>query len=54
VIAIGEGFNDIPMFEAADIKIAFGGVHNPVAEIVELADYVVYGENSLCRLLKGW
>jgi phosphoserine phosphatase len=53
VIAIGDGFNDIPMFESSDIRIAFGGVHPPASEIVQLADYVVHGENSLCRLLNG-
>ena len=51
VVAIGEGFNDIRMFEAADIGIGFGGVHAPVPEIVEASRYVVYRSTSLCRLL---
>ena len=51
VVAIGEGFNDIPMFEASDIGVAFGGVHPTVPEIVQLANYVVFGSKSLCRLL---
>lgn len=51
VVAIGDGFNDIPMLQDADVGIGFGGVHPPVAEVVELADYVVYGGASLCRLL---
>jgi phosphoserine phosphatase len=51
VVAIGDGFNDFPMFEAADVRIAFGGVHPPVPEIVQVANYVVCRSNSLCRLL---
>jgi phosphoserine phosphatase len=51
VVAIGDGFNDLPMFETADIRIAFGGVHPPIPEIVQVANYVVSRSTSLCRLL---
>jgi HAD superfamily phosphoserine phosphatase-like hydrolase len=51
VVAIGEGFNDIPMFESSDIGVAFGGVHPTVPEILQLSRYVVFGSRSLCRLL---
>lgn len=51
VVAIGDGFNDLPMFETADIGVAYGGVHPPVPEIVQNADYVVCRGSSLCRLL---
>jgi HAD superfamily phosphoserine phosphatase-like hydrolase len=51
VVAIGDGFNDVPMFDAADIGVAFGGVHPPVPEIIQLARYVVFRSTSLCRLL---
>lgn len=52
VIAIGESFNDVPMLEAADVSIAFGGVHRPISRAIELADYVVFDGETLCRLLK--
>lgn len=52
VVAIGESFNDVPMFEAADISIAYSGVHEPVSAAVALSDYVVSDGDTLCRLLK--
>ena len=53
VIAIGESFNDVPMFEAADISIAYGGVHKPVDAAVFIADYVINDSQTLCSLLNG-
>ena len=52
VIATGESFNDVPMFKAADVSIAYGGVHKPVDVAVFFADYVIYDSADLCRLLK--
>ena len=52
VIAIGESFNDVPMFRAADVSIAYGGVHKPVDAAVFVADYYVDDSADLCRLLK--
>ncbi|MBN0217485.1 HAD-IB family phosphatase, partial [Pseudomonas aeruginosa] len=26
IVAVGEGMNDVPMFEAADLRVAYGGV----------------------------
>ncbi len=51
VVAIGDGANDVAMFDAADISIAYGGVHEPAPSLLEVADYVVYESSSLCRLL---
>lgn len=51
IVVIGESFNDLPMFEAADIGIAFGGVHSPVQEVIQSANYVCYEGKTLCRLL---
>jgi phosphoserine phosphatase len=51
VVAIGESFNDVPMFHAADIGVAYGGVHTPIPEIIQLSRYVVFESPALCRLL---
>ncbi len=51
VVTIGESVNDIPMFEVADIGVAYGGVHDPVKELVEISDYVAFDGRALCRLL---
>lgn len=52
IIAIGESFNDIPMFEEADVGISFGGVHDPVKKLMDISNYVIYDGGALCRLLR--
>jgi len=52
LVSIGEGFNDLPMFQEADVRIAYGGVHTPAQDLVEVSDYIVSDGNALCRLLK--
>lgn len=51
IVAVGEGMNDVAMFEAADWRIAYGGVHAPNKELVKLSDFVTYDGKALCRLL---
>lgn len=53
IVAIGDGANDIPMFKAADIAIAFGGVHPPAAGAVAEADYIINDGGTLCNLLQA-
>ena len=52
VVAIGESANDLPMFKAADVRVAFAGVHDPVPEILRLSDYVARDGRELCALLE--
>ena len=52
IIAVGESFNDVPMFEEADIAIAYGGVHKPVSAAISISNYVVSNGSALCGLLK--
>lgn len=51
IVAVGEGMNDVPMFEAADWRVAFGGVHSPNKVLVKLSDFITYDGKALCRLL---
>lgn len=52
IVAIGESVNDIPMFRAADIGVAYAGVHQPVQAVLEMAQHLVHDGESLCALLE--
>ncbi len=51
IVAIGDGMNDAPMFERADVRVAYGGVHAPVETLIDLAHFVTYHEDGLCNIL---
>lgn len=51
IIAIGDGANDMAMFEEADVGIAFAGVHEPMQALQRRAAYVVRDGKALCALL---
>jgi phosphoserine phosphatase len=51
IVAIGDGMGDVPMFEKADVRIAFGGTHPPVQSLIQFTDYLTFSERSLCSLL---
>lgn len=51
VIFIGDGNNDVEAMRLADISIASGLVHRPSQGVLSVADYVVFSEEALCRLL---
>jgi HAD superfamily phosphoserine phosphatase-like hydrolase len=51
LVAIGDGFNDVPLFDVADIGIAFYGIHSAPDALVSVSNYVALDGKSLCRLL---
>jgi HAD superfamily phosphoserine phosphatase-like hydrolase len=51
VIFIGDGNNDMEAMRIADIAIACGLTHYPAKSVLTVADYLVFNEESLCRLL---
>jgi HAD superfamily phosphoserine phosphatase-like hydrolase len=53
IVTIGDSMNDCSMFEKANVRIAYGGIHNPVNTLIKLSDYVVYNSKSLVELLEN-
>lgn len=51
IVAVGDGANDVPMLESADVSIAFGGVHSPASAAIAVSDYVIHEGAVLCRTL---
>lgn len=51
VVFIGDGNNDVTAMQTADIAVACGIVHQPAKGVMNAADYVVYDERALVRLL---
>ena len=51
VVFIGDGNNDMEAMRQADISIASGLLHYPAKSILSIADYSVFSEEALCRLL---
>lgn len=49
--AIGEGANDYDMFELANISIAYGGVHEPARQLLEIATHLTYSSDTLCQMI---
>jgi HAD superfamily phosphoserine phosphatase-like hydrolase len=53
-IAIGDGANDAAMVRAADIGIAWCGVHRAADSLMEVAGFAFADERTLCRFLRRW
>ena len=52
--SIGDGYNDLGLMAAADLGIAYGGVHAPAPGLLDVATHAVYDPVRLCELLSGW
>lgn len=50
VVAVGSGLDDLPMFEAADVRVVFG--LNPPTGLRDIADFWVTSGRALCQLLR--
>lgn len=53
-IAIGDGANDAPMVQRAQVGVAWCGVHRAARPLLEVADYAFAREETLCRFLRQW
>jgi HAD superfamily phosphoserine phosphatase-like hydrolase len=51
VVFVGDGNNDAEAMREADISIACGLIHYPAKSVLSVADYAVFDENALYRLL---
>ncbi|KFL35895.1 HAD-IB family phosphatase [Arenimonas donghaensis] len=51
VVFVGDGNNDAEAMREADISIATGMVHWPARSVLDVADYAVFDESALLRLL---
>ncbi len=52
LVAIGDGSNDIPLLQCADLAIAFAGSRAPSQEVCRAADVIIDDEAALCALLE--
>lgn len=52
IVFIGDGNNDAEAMRCADVSIACGLVHYPAKSILAIADYLIFDEDALLRLLE--
>lgn len=53
IVSIGDGYNDIGLFQNSDFAIAYGGVHQPHVRLIDHASHIVYSEEALCTILNA-
>lgn len=54
ICAVGDGYNDLGMIAAADLGIAYGGVHTPAPGLLDVATHAIYDGQRLCEFLSEW
>jgi len=54
ICAIGDGYNDLGMLAAAELGIAYGGVHAPAPGLLDVATHAIYDARRLCDFLSAW
>jgi phosphoserine phosphatase len=52
IVAIGDGMGDVAMFEKADIRIAYDGLHQSVEALTQLSDMLCKSETALYNVLE--
>ena len=51
IVAVGDGSNDYKLLRDASIGIGFGGVRRVASKLMDVCDYAVYDERTLCKIL---
>jgi hypothetical protein len=51
-VVVGRSYIDAEMMRCADIGIAYGAVQFPSQPVMDVTDYAIFEELSLCRLLR--
>ncbi|HEY1520556.1 MAG TPA: HAD family phosphatase [Solirubrobacteraceae bacterium] len=54
ICAVGDGYNDLGMIAAADLGVAYGGVHAPAPGLLDVATHAIYDSRRLCDFLSAW
>ena len=54
ICCIGDGYNDLGLMAAADLGVAYGGVHAPAPGLLEVASHAIFDSKRLCQLLSEW
>jgi phosphoserine phosphatase len=52
IISVGDGSNDIPMFENSLFSIAYFGINKFNKNLSHISSFVTFNEDSLCKILK--
>lgn len=53
IVAIGDSVEDLTMFSASDVCIAYGGLHAPAPMAITTCHYVIQEGHALCKMLQA-